>query len=64
MSVGLGTLTCRGTQRDRDVEVWASNYDADELRLCASGPQCEVEITLDSRQLQELSIIIDRFLSS
>ncbi len=63
MSVGLGTLHSVGNTGDRRIEVWASNYDADELYLQASSDCCEVEITLDRRQMQELSVIIDRFLS-
>jgi len=63
MSVCLGKLTCRGTQADRDIEVWCSNYDDDEIWLLVDRESIDVEITLDQRQMQELSVIIDRFLS-
>ena len=63
MSVGLGTLHTVGNVGSRHVEVWASNYDSDELYLQAGCETCDIELTLDRRQLQELSVIIDRFLS-
>lgn len=56
MSVGLGTI-----EADDDcpeVEVWTSNYDADRLYLEQEG----IEIALNRRQLQALSIIVDRFM--
>ena len=63
MSVGLGTLRTVGNVISRHIDVSASNYDSDELNLQADGEHCSVELTLDRRQLQELSVIIDRFLS-
>ncbi len=62
MSVGLGTLKTVGNVGARQIEVLANNYDGDELWLSASGENCEVELTLDRRQMMELSVIIDRFL--
>ncbi len=59
MSVGLGTLKAIDGMH---IEVAASNYDADYLTLYGGDDGCEVEIDLDRRQMQELSIIIDRFL--
>ena len=64
MSVGLGTLKTIANLPGKQIEVMASNYDGDELWLCATGENCEVEITLDRRQLMELSVIIDHFLDS
>ena len=65
MSVGLGTLRTVGNDKSRQVDVIATNYDADELRLEAGAWDAGgvfMELTLDRKQLQELSIIIDRFL--
>ena len=63
MSICLGKLTCFGSQTDKDIEVWCSNYDDDEVWLLIERENIEVEVTLDQRQMQELSVIIDRFLS-
>jgi len=62
MSVGLGTLKAIGGKTAQDIYVSASNYDADTLRLDQTGDPDGGVIDLDSRQMQELSIIIDRFL--
>ncbi len=61
MSVGLGTLKAIDGMH---IEVAASNYDADYLTLYADAVDCDcqIEMDLDRRQMQELSIIIDRFL--
>ncbi len=62
MSVGLGTLKAVDGNPAKSIEVMASNYDADTIRLDQTG-QCDCgEVELDRRQMQELSIIIDRFL--
>ena len=68
MSVGLGTLKTVDDEVGRRIEVWSSNYDADELELIVetipdTGKHAvEILVPLDRRQMQELSIIIDRFL--
>lgn len=68
MSVGLGTLKSVGDDIGRRIEVMASNYDADEIELLAEtipdpGTYAvEMLVSLDRRQMQELSIIIDRFM--
>ena len=76
MSVGLGTLKTVDDVKELRIEVWADNYDADTLRLemedgeqyvttgidPTGGSGFGLEIELDRRQMQELSIIIDRFL--
>ncbi len=59
VSVGLGTLRSVDGQH---IEVAASSYNADSLTLYVVDDQGEVELDLDRRQMQELSIIIDRFL--
>ncbi len=70
MSVGLGTLKTVDDEVGRRIEVMASNYDADELELVAEtipdpGKYAvEMLVPLDRRQMQELSIIIDRFLDN
>ena len=61
-SVGLGTLKSIGNVGDKSIEVWSSNYDADTLKLLAECGSCSIELELDRRQMQELSVIIDRFL--
>ena len=45
-----------------EVNVWASNYDDEELWLTTGGSLLQVEMALTRAQLQELSKIIDRFL--
>ncbi len=55
MSVVLGILLSKDGQH---IEVEASNYDDDELRLV----QGVIYMPLDRRQMQELSVIIDRFM--
>lgn len=62
MSVGLGTLNAVDRLTGRAVEVMATNYDADYILLCTAEAGNEAVIELDRRQMQELTIIIDRFL--
>lgn len=56
MSVGLGDLLSNVPDVE-DATVWAQQYDADVLYIEQDGQ----EIELCRKQLQELSIIIDRF---
>lgn len=55
MSVQLGSIG--------RVEVWAADYDADCIRLEHETESTYVTLYLDRKELQELSKIIDRFLS-
>ncbi len=57
MSVGLGDLQDKDYP-DMEAMVWASNYDADRLAIDQDGNS----IVLTRRQLQQLSIIVDRFM--
>lgn len=57
MSVGLGT--CKSDVSDEwNVEVTASNYDSPELFL----EQGTNSICLSRKQIQDLTIITDRFM--
>ena len=60
MSVQLGTI--QSLSAGVPIEIWADNYDADELRLVIDEPHVEIEITLDRKEIQELSKILDRFM--
>ncbi len=62
MSVGLGTLKSVDNDPAKSIEVWSSNYDGDTLTLELGEGRHDIEFELDRRQMQELSIIIDRFL--
>ncbi len=62
MSVGLGTLTAIDRKSTKVIDVVASDYSADKLTLQAGYDGIQIELDLDRRQMQELSIIIDRFL--
>jgi hypothetical protein len=62
MSVGLGTLRTADNKRSRRIEVYADQYDSPELTLEVGSDGVNVEIDLDRKQMQELSIIIDRFM--
>lgn len=56
MSVGLGTI--KADDFVSEVEVTAADYDADRLELEQDGNL----IWMTRRQLQALSIIVDRFM--
>lgn len=61
MSVGLGTLIGDDVE---EVEVMSSDYDAEWIRLDQVNPEQMIldSIVLDRNQMQQLSVIIDRFL--
>lgn len=63
MSVGLGELIPLSGDARSIIEVAASNYDANEAYLIANTECADITLFLDRKQLQELSVIIDRFLS-
>ena len=60
MSVQLGTI--QSLSAGVPIEVWADQYDSDELRLCIDEGGVEIEITLDRKEIQELAAILDRFM--
>lgn len=60
MSVQLGTI--QSLSAGVPMEVWADQYDSDTLRLCVSDDGVEIELTLDRKMIQELTVILDRFM--
>lgn len=65
MSVELGRLKDYVDGKGKaayEVNVYAADYDANELWLSTGGSLLQVEVALTRAQLQELSKIIDRFL--
>jgi hypothetical protein len=65
MSVQLGRLKDYVDGKGKaayEVEVYASDYDANELWLSTGGSLVQVEFVLTRAHLEEFSKIIDRFL--
>jgi hypothetical protein len=60
MSVQLGTI--QSLSAGVPIEVWADQYDSDEIRLCINESGLEIELTFDRKQIQELTKILDRFM--